>query len=103
MLIAAALTLLPYLVVTGVPFAPALDATTLTLLAVQIAVFSATYSLIFQLQALAGPVYLSQIGSVGAAAGAAIAVVVLGEPAGLGLVVAALAIFAGAFLVNRAR
>ncbi len=103
MLIAAALTLLPYLVLAGVPFAPALDTATIALLAIQIAVFTATYSLIFALQALAGPVYLSQIGSVGAAAGAAIAVAVLGEPAGPGLVVATLAILAGAFLVNRTR
>ncbi len=103
MLVAAALTLLPYLALAGVPFAPSLDATALALLAIQIAVFTATYSLIFALQALAGPVYLSQIGSVGAAAGAVIAVAVLGEPARPGLVVATLAILAGAFLVNRTR
>ena len=103
MLIAAALTLLPYLVLAGVPLVPPLDAVTIALLALQIAVFAATYSLIFALQALAGPVYLSQIGSVGAAAGGAIAIVVLGEPAGPGLVVAALAILAGAYLVNRTR
>ena len=73
------------------------------MLVAQIGVFAATFSLIFVLQSLAGPVYLSQIGSVGAAAGGAIAIVVLGEPASPGLAVAALAILAGAWLVNRTR
>ncbi len=103
MLIAAALLLAPVLGVAGVPLLPPLNGATVALVLVQIAVFAATFSLIFRLQALAGPVYLSQIGSVGAVAGGAIAVVVLGEPAGAGLVAATLAILAGAFLVNRTR
>ena len=103
MLIAAALLLAPVLGVAGAPLLPPLNATTMALVLAQIVVFAATFSLIFVLQALAGPVYLSQIGSVGAAAGGAIAVVVLGEPAGAGLVVATLAILAGAWLVNRTR
>ena len=103
MLIAAALLLAPILAVAGVPLVPPLNATTIALVLAQTAVFAATFSLIFQLQALAGPVYLSQIGSVGAAAGGAIAVVVLGEPASPGLAAATLAILAGAYLVNRTR
>jgi drug/metabolite transporter (DMT)-like permease len=103
MLLAAALTLLPILAVSGVPLAPRLEPTTLTLLALQIAVFTGMYSLIFQLQSLAGAVYLSQIGSVGAIAGAVIAIVVLGEPASVSLAVAAAAILGGALLVNRTR
>ncbi len=103
MLIAAALLLAPVLSVANAPLLPPLNATTVALVLVQIAVFAATFSLIFQLQALAGPVYLSQIGSVGAAAGGAIAVVFLGEPAGAGLAIATLAILAGAFIVNRTR
>ncbi len=101
MLIAAALLLAPVLAVAGVPLLPPLNATTVALLLAQIGVFAATFSLIFQLQALAGPVYLSQIGSVGAAAGGLIAVIVLGEPANVGLAAAMFAVLAGAWLVNR--
>jgi drug/metabolite transporter (DMT)-like permease len=43
------------------------------------AVFAAQYLLLFRLQRLAGPVYLSQIGSVAAVAGAGLAVAALGE------------------------
>ena len=104
MLIAAALLLAPVIGVAGAPLLPPLNATTIALVLAQTVVFTATFSLIFVLQGLAGPVYLSQIGSVGAAAGGAIAVVVLGEPARPGLAVAAtLAILAGAWLVNRTR
>ncbi len=103
MLAAAALLLVPVLGIAGAPLLPPFDATALALLSIQIAVFAATFGLIFVLQSLAGPVYLSQIGSVGAAAGGAIAIVVLGEPASPGLAVAALAILGGAWLVNRTR
>ena len=101
MLCAATLLLAPVLAIAGVPLLPPPEATAYVLLFAQIAVFAATFSLIFVLQALAGPVYLSQIGSVGAAAGGAIAVLVLGEPATPGIAVAAVAILAGAWLVNR--
>ena len=101
MLIAAALLLAPVLAIMGVPLLPTLNTAMLALLIAQIAVFAATFSLIFQLQALAGPVYLSQIGSLGAAAGGVIAVVVLGEPANAGLAAAMIAVLSGAWLVNR--
>ncbi len=103
MLIAAALLLVPVIAVAHAPLLPPAGATALVLVLMQIAVFAAMFNLIFVLQSLAGPVYLSQIGSVGAAAGAAIAILVLGEAATPGLAVATLAILAGAYLVNRTR
>ncbi|WP_372657913.1 EamA/RhaT family transporter [Hydrogenophaga sp.] len=51
------------------------------LLVAQMALFSLLYSLYFLLQHLAGPVYLSQIGSVAAVIGGAIAINMLGETA----------------------
>ncbi|WP_197435232.1 DMT family transporter [Nitratireductor arenosus] len=80
-----------------------LPATTAVLgaLAAQIATFSAMYLLYFMLQKVAGPVYLSQIGSVGAISGAAVAILVLGEAVPLGLVPAALLIGAGIFLLSK--
>lgn len=103
MLIAAALLLLPYLLLTGVSLAPPPSTAAVWLMVALIVVFAATFSLIFVLQSLAGAVYLSQIGSVGAAAGAALAVVIFGEAAGPTLFVAAALILTGAFLVNRTR
>ena len=103
MLIAAAVLLIPVMAMAGAPLLPPPDGTALVLLAAQIAVFAAMFGLIFVLQALAGPVYLSQIGSVGAAAGGTIAILFLGEPATPGLAVATLAILCGAYLVNRTR
>lgn len=103
MLLAAALLLLPVLALTGAPAVPPLTSAALVAVLAEIAVFSATFSLIFVLQSLAGPVYLSQIGSVGAAAGGAIALVVLGEPASPALGLAVAAILTGAWLVNRTR
>lgn len=59
----------------------------LWLLLAEVAVFSILYFLFFVLQRLAGPVYLSQIGTVAAVFGTTIAVAVLGEalPPNLGL------------------
>lgn len=48
-------------------------------LAIQTAILTAMYSLFFSLQKLAGPVYLSQLGSVAAIVGATISVLLLGE------------------------
>jgi drug/metabolite transporter (DMT)-like permease len=73
----------------------------LPLLLAEIGVFSATFSLIFILQAIAGPVHLGQIGSVGAVAGAALAALLLGEAIDTRIAVAAAAILAGVFLVSR--
>jgi drug/metabolite transporter (DMT)-like permease len=79
---------------------PSLNGEAFWLLLGQIAVFSATYLLYFVLQKLAGPVYLSQIGSVGAVSGSALAVFAFGEPAGPILLLAAVSILFGVFLVN---
>jgi drug/metabolite transporter (DMT)-like permease len=103
MLLAGAAFLLPYLAAAGTNLTLSRDAAALWILAGQTIVFAATYSLYFVLQKLAGPVYLSQIGSVGAVFGAALAVFALGEPAGAPLVLAATAILFGVFLVNWAR
>jgi drug/metabolite transporter (DMT)-like permease len=104
MLIFGAILTAPSAILVGAPFRPTtLDARALGLLAAQSAVFTLTYALYFVLQKLAGPVYLSQIGSVAAVSGAAIAVAALGEPAGLSLLVAAALILMGVLLVNRRR
>ncbi|WP_421724249.1 EamA family transporter [Bauldia sp.] len=103
MLLAATLLLAPYLVVNDIPIAPPLTAETVGLALVLVAVFAGTFRLIFLLQSIAGPVYLAQIGSVGAAAGAALAVAIYNEPAGIELIAATAIILTGAFLVNRTR
>jgi drug/metabolite transporter (DMT)-like permease len=72
----------------------------LALTAVQAAVFTLTYSLYFILQRIAGAVYLSQIGSVGAVTGAAIAVIGFRETLPPGFIAAAVLIVAGVALFN---
>jgi drug/metabolite transporter (DMT)-like permease len=104
MLLAGAAFLLAYIAATGANLLPpSQDSAAFWILAAQAIIFAATYSLYFILQKLAGPVYLSQIGSVGAVFGAALAVLALGEPAGAALFLAAGAILFGVFLVNWAR
>lgn len=73
---------------------------TIALLAAQTLLFTALYDLYMRLQKLAGPVYLSQIGSVGAAVGVALAHVVFGEVPGPLKLAAAGAIAAGVVLVS---
>ena len=72
------------------------------LLAFQTALFAVLYALYFRLQKLAGPVYLSQIGSVAAVAGLLMAYLLFGEVPGPAKVLAALLIGAGVFAVSRA-
>jgi len=67
----------------------------------QAAVFAVQYYLYFQLQKVAGPVYLSQIGSVAAIAGLGLAFVLFGEVPVLAQVAAVLAVGAGVVLVSR--
>jgi drug/metabolite transporter (DMT)-like permease len=101
MLLGGAALLLPYLVATNASFLPSEPGpASLAILLGQTLIFAATYAVYFVLQRLAGPVYLSQIGSVGAICGTALAVFVLGEPAGAALALAAIAILVGVFLVN---
>jgi drug/metabolite transporter (DMT)-like permease len=102
MLAGAAVLLLAVAALGGRAIAiPLKDTFAASLLAAQVLTFSTMYVLYFVLQRLAGPVYLSQIGSVGAVAGVAIAILVLGEatPPALGL--AAIFIAAGVYLVTR--
>jgi drug/metabolite transporter (DMT)-like permease len=104
MLLGAAALLLPCIAAVGESFLPApLDAAALSFLFAQTIVFATIYALYFILQKLAGPVYLSQIGSVGAVCGATLAVLALGEPFGPILVIAGGSILFGVFLVNWGR
>ncbi len=98
MLAGAALWLLP----AGIARTPELAASGagLALAAAQACVFTLTYSLYFVLQRIAGAVYLSQIGSVGALTGAGIAVLAFGEAMPPGLWVAIALIGLGLVLFN---
>ncbi|UCJ16245.1 DMT family transporter [Pseudomonas sp. MM211] len=99
MLLGGALLLLP-LALFDVRLAPTLDSgLAITLLLVQMALFAIVYALYFVLQKLAGAVYLSQIGSVAAMLGAAMAVTLLDERGSLNMLLAALCIVGGVLLV----
>lgn len=67
----------------------------------QMLLFCVSYSLFFLLQVIAGPVYVSQCGSVGAVSGAAIAIIMLGEPASALVLVGTAAILLGVLMVSR--
>lgn len=71
------------------------------LIAVQSAVFAVLYTLLFVLQKVAGPVYLSFLGSVGAIIGVLAAIWFLGESLPQGTLPAASLIGVGIWLVNR--
>jgi len=73
-----------------------------TLTAAAILAFSVQYVAFFRLQRIAGPVYLSQIGSVAALIGSAAAVLLFGETLPMGAVPAGLLIVAGIVLFQRA-
>lgn len=99
MLLGGALLLVPP-GLFGVDLAPRLHSpSALGLLAVQMLLFAAVYALFFVLQNLAGTVFLSQIGSVAAITGAAIAIGLLGEQGSLSMLLAALCIVVGVLLV----
>lgn len=84
----------------GVDFSPNLDSPlAVGLMLVQMLLFAAVYALFFILQKLAGTVFLSQIGSVAAITGAAMAIGLLGEQGSLSLALAALCIVIGVLLV----
>jgi drug/metabolite transporter (DMT)-like permease len=84
----------------GIEFSPRLDSVTaIILLIAQMLLFAAIYALFFVLQKLAGAVFLSQIGSVAAIVGAAIAIGLLGERGSLTMLLAALCIVGGVLLV----
>ncbi|MGM0785513.1 MAG: DMT family transporter [Pseudomonadota bacterium] len=103
MMFGGAVTLLPFALSLEPGQFPALLATgtVVRLLLVEVAVFAVLYLFFFVLQRLAGPVYLSQIGSVAAVVGTLIAIFALGEapPPNLGL--AALLVAGGTLLFQR--
>lgn len=78
---------------SGIPWAAAL----------QVAASSAMFAFFFRLQVVGGPVYLSQIGYVGAAVGLLAGVVFLGERYGAVTWIGAVVIAAGVFLTTRAQ
>ena len=97
MLICGAALTLPFAIafegtsaVTRVPQPPML-----LVLAGAIVTFVAQYAALFRLQQIAGPVYMSQIGSVAALVGSPVAVLVLGERLPDGFVLAVVLIVAG--------
>lgn len=87
---------------TGNSFSfPVENSTAVMLVVAQTLAFSAMYVLYFILQRVAGPVYMSQVGSVGAISGAAIAILALGETPPKALPLAALFTAIAVFLVTR--
>ena len=70
----------------------------LTFTLLNVAAFALKFVTYFRLQQVAGPVYLSQIGSVGAAVGLPVAVALFGESLPDGFTVAVVLIVAGAVL-----
>ncbi|TBU71647.1 DMT family transporter [Phytopseudomonas daroniae] len=99
MLLGGALLLLP-LALFEVRLAPTLDSgLAIALLLAQMALFAIVYALYFVLQKLAGAVFLSQIGSVAAMLGAAMAIGLLDERGSLAMLLAALCIVGGVLLV----
>lgn len=99
MLLGGALLLLP-MGLLGADLAPQLGSqAAVLLLLVQMALFAIVYALFFVLQKLAGAVFLSQIGSVAAVLGAAMAIGLLGEQGSLSMLLAGLCIVSGVLLV----
>jgi len=73
------------------------------LLAAQIVIFAIQYGLYFRLQLTAGPVYLSQIGSVAAVVGLGLGFLVFGEVPNLAKLAAVASVGAGIVLVTLGR
>jgi len=88
----------------GVPVAPsALTVSSASLLAAQIVIFALQYGLYFRLQQTAGPVYLSQIGSVAAVVGLGLGFLVFGEVPNAAKLAAVASVGAGIVLVTLGR
>lgn len=77
------------------------DISAVALLVIQILAFSTMYVIYFVLQRMAGAVYMSQVGSVGALAGSAIAILALGETPPTALPGVALLTAIAIYLVTR--
>lgn len=97
MLVCGAILTLPFgLALEGTgAIAALLHPPMLIVLVIAIATFVAQYAAFFKLQQIAGPVYMSQIGSVAAIVGSPVAVIVLGEHLPEGFALAATLIAAG--------
>lgn len=103
MLVFGAATMVGVLLLFGIEFGP--GAWTLEsggLLAAQSLTFAVLYDAYFRLQKLAGPVYLSQIGSVAAVTGIALAYLIFTEIPSTQQSIAAILVAIGLVLVNRA-
>lgn len=104
MLLAAALWLSPFVTANGahlLALGPTSEAG--ALVAAQVGVSAVMYVLYFQLQRVAGPVYLSQIGYVAAGFGVAIAVALFAETVTLAMLAGLVLIAGGVFLVTPRR
>ena len=101
MLIAAAVMLLGVGLLPGFSLAVPLDQTLpLILVALQALVFAGLFWLLFLLQKTGGPVFLSLLGSVGAAVGIPVAILLQGEAPPDGLLPGIVLIGAGIALLN---
>lgn len=90
--------------IAGVPVTPAVwTPEAAGLLAAQIAIFAFQYGLYFRLQHKAGPVYLSQIGSVAAVIGLGLGYLAFGEVPNAAKLAAVAAVGAGIVLVSKGR
>ena len=100
LLFAAGLIVPVALAVEGGPAAASLwqNPALLTFTLLNVAAFALKFVTYFRLQHVAGPVYLSQIGSVGAAVGLPVAVTLFGETLPYGFALAVALIVAGAIL-----
>lgn len=101
--LAAAVLLIVGILVTGSAGSLALLPAMPLLVAAQVASASLMFVFFFQLQKVGGPVYLSQIGYVGAAVGLLSGTVLLGERYGLLTWAGALVIAAGVAMTTRAQ
>ncbi|WP_226643586.1 hypothetical protein [Microbulbifer variabilis] len=97
MLICGALLTLPFAIYIegGRAFLAVFQSPMLVVLTVAIMTFVAQYVSLFRLQQVAGPIYLSQIGSVAAIVGSPVAVLAMGEHLPDGFVVATMLIVLG--------
>ncbi|WP_144426215.1 hypothetical protein [Methylobacterium sp. ARG-1] len=103
MALTAAAIIGAYAVAFGIPLIAVPSASTAGLLPVQAAGIAATYALLFVLQKRSGPVWLSQIGWIGAITGKGLAVALLNESFSPILALAIPLILAGIVFVSRRR
>jgi len=104
MMVTGFLALTVFNISAGVPLAPkVLTPAAAGLLAAQIAIFAIQYGLYFRLQQTAGPVYLSQIGSVAAVVGLGLGYLVFGEVPNSAKLAAVASVGIGIILVTLGR